>query len=154
MNLRTTKLPTRWLAVPALALVVLVAAGFVFEADSRTERPARVLVVVDASGGPAEPAARTAGGAAPEARLVARATAATRRADAAPGVEAQLRVTRTATEQLSVTHFFAARGYDAIVGVGLDRRVAVAPVASRYPATQFTLVGGRGLAAAVAAAAR
>jgi hypothetical protein len=53
---------------------------------------------------------------------------------------AQLRAPRTATEQLSVTHLFAARG-DAIVGAGLSRRVAVEPVAERYPGARFRLVG-------------
>ena len=55
----------------------------------------------------------------------------------AAGSEAQLRVPRTATEQLSVTHYFAAQGYRTVVGVGLDRDVAVAPVASKYPNTRF-----------------
>ena len=55
----------------------------------------------------------------------------------AAGAAVQLRVPRTATEQLSVTHYFAARGYRLVVGVGLDRDVAVAPVASKYPRTRF-----------------
>jgi len=54
------------------------------------------------------------------------------------GPDAELRVPRTATEQLSVTHLFAAKGYD-IVGVGLARDVAVDPVAREYPAARFTL---------------
>ena len=40
----------------------------------------------------------------------------------AAGDRAQLRVPRTTTEQLSVTHLFAAQGYGLVVGVGLDRR--------------------------------
>lgn len=52
---------------------------------------------------------------------------------------AELRAPRSPTEQLSVTHLFAARGY-AIVGAGLSRRIAVAPVARRYPWTRFTLL--------------
>jgi hypothetical protein len=64
---------------------------------------------------------------------------------------AQLRVPRSATEQLSVTHLFAARGY-AIVGAGLSRRVAVDPVARRYPATRFTLLPASPRAAALRAA--
>jgi basic membrane lipoprotein Med (substrate-binding protein (PBP1-ABC) superfamily) len=59
--------------------------------------------------------------------------------DAGPGAE--LRVPRTATEQLSVTHWFAARGYD-VVGVGLSRSVAVDPVARRYPDVRFELLDG------------
>ena len=58
----------------------------------------------------------------------------------AAGSEAQLRVPRTSTEQLSVTHYFAARGYRLVVGVGLDRDVAVAPVAAKYPRTRFVAV--------------
>jgi hypothetical protein len=56
---------------------------------------------------------------------------------AASDGEATLRVPRTATEQLSVTHLFAAKGYDVIVGVGLDDRIAVDPVAAKYPHTRF-----------------
>ena len=59
-----------------------------------------------------------------------------RAAVARAGDEAQLRVPRTSTEQLSVTHYFAARGYDLVVGVGLDHRVAVSPVAARFPHTR------------------
>jgi hypothetical protein len=55
----------------------------------------------------------------------------------AAGGDAQLRVPRTSTEQLSVTHLFAARGYGLVVGVGLDRRIAVTPVAKRFPRTTF-----------------
>jgi hypothetical protein len=53
------------------------------------------------------------------------------------GDGAQLRVPRTPTEQLSVTHYFAVRGYDLVIGVGLDRRVAVTPVARKFPRTHF-----------------
>jgi basic membrane lipoprotein Med (substrate-binding protein (PBP1-ABC) superfamily) len=80
----------------------------------------RVVVVVDATAGQ-DPA------------VLAEAEAAVAASDG----EATLRVPRTATEQLSVTHYFAAQGYDAIIGVGLDDRVAVAPVAAKYPHTRF-----------------
>jgi hypothetical protein len=56
--------------------------------------------------------------------------------------DAQLRVPRSPTEQLSVTHLFAARGAT-IVGAGLDRRVAVDPVAAHYPASRFILLAAR-----------
>jgi hypothetical protein len=56
--------------------------------------------------------------------------------------DAQLRVPRSPTEQLSVTHLLAARGAT-IVGSGLDRRVAVDPVAARYPACRFILLAAR-----------
>src|SRR3954452_13469813 len=57
---------------------------------------------------------------------------------AAEGAGAQLRVPQTSTEELGVTHLFAARGYDTIVAVGLDRHVSVDPVAERSPAVRFT----------------
>jgi basic membrane lipoprotein Med (substrate-binding protein (PBP1-ABC) superfamily) len=71
-----------------------------------------------------------------------------RAAQRAAGPGAELRMPRTATEQLSVTHWFAARGYD-VIGIGLSRRVAVDPVAARYPQVRFRL-----LDAGTAAAAR
>ena len=86
-----------------------------------TER--RVAVVVDAAAGN-DPA------------VLDEARAAVARA----GSEAQLRVPRTSTEQLSVTHYFAAQGYRLVVGVGLDRGIAVAPVAAAYPRTRFVAV--------------
>jgi basic membrane lipoprotein Med (substrate-binding protein (PBP1-ABC) superfamily) len=98
-----------------LALAVFVGTQSASAAPQR-----RVVVVVDAAAG-RDPA------------VLAEARAAVARA----GDQAQLRVPRTATEQLSVTHYFAAQGYSTIVGVGLDDRVAVAPVAARYPQTHF-----------------
>ena len=129
-----------WIAIPMLVLLVLAAAGYVFEADSRTEQPTRVLVVVDTAGEP-------------NAALVDRATAALRQAERS-GADADLRVTRTPTEQLSVTHFFAAKHYDTIVGVNLDRTIAVDPVEAEYPDTRFSLVTELELGDAVTAAAR
>jgi basic membrane lipoprotein Med (substrate-binding protein (PBP1-ABC) superfamily) len=107
----------RFLAIAGLlALIVL---GGLQTASAAPER--QVVVVVDAAAGPA---------------ALAEAEAAVK----AAGPSAQLRVPRTPTEQLSVTHYFAARGYRLIVGVGLDRDVAVAPVASRFPHTRFVAV--------------
>jgi hypothetical protein len=51
---------------------------------------------------------------------------------------ATLRVPQSSTEELGVTHLFAARGYDTIVAIDLDRRVSVDPVAERYPGVRFT----------------
>jgi basic membrane protein A and related proteins len=93
----------------------------------------RVVVVVEASAA-ADPA------------VLAEARAAMERADG----ETQLRVPRTPTEQLSVTHYFAARGYRLVVGVGLDRRVAVAPVAAKFPRTRFVAAEPGGVARALA----
>jgi len=100
------------------ALVALVVIGGSQLASAAPQR--RVVVVVDAAAGQ-DPA------------VLAEARAAVARA----GDEAELRVPGTPTEQLSVTHYFAARGYDLVVGVGLDERVAVTPVAAKYPHTQF-----------------
>jgi hypothetical protein len=99
-------------------LLALIVFGGLQTASAAPER--RVVVVVDAAAG-ADPA------------VLAEAEAAVK----AAGSEAQLRVPRTATEQLAVTHYFAARGYRTVVGVGLDRDVAVAPVASKFPRTEF-----------------
>src|SRR3954470_22739899 len=85
-------LPTRWLALPALVLALLAGAGYAFEASGQAGRPARVGVAVDPSSGV-------------DAQAIAAARDAVRRAGRG-GAEAQLRVTRTATEQLSVTHYF------------------------------------------------
>jgi hypothetical protein len=100
------------------ALLALIVFGGLRTASAAPER--RVAVVVDAA-------------AASDPAVLAEAEAAVK----AAGPEAQLRVPRTATEQLSVTHYFAVRGYRLVVGVGLDRDVAVAPVAARFPRTRF-----------------
>jgi hypothetical protein len=55
----------------------------------------------------------------------------------AHGAEVQLRVPQTATEELGVTHLFAARHYDTVIAVDLDNRVSVDPVAERYPRVRF-----------------
>ena len=101
------------------ALLALIVFGGLQSAAAAPER--RVVVVVDAAAGPA-------------------ALAEARAAVKAAGPEAQLRVPRTATEQLSVTHYFAVRGYRLVVGVGLDRDIAVAPVAAKFPRTRFVAV--------------
>jgi basic membrane lipoprotein Med (substrate-binding protein (PBP1-ABC) superfamily) len=106
----------RFLLLAALFALALIGCAQIASASPQ----GRVVVVVDAAAG-RDPA------------VLAEARAAVARA----GGEAQLRVPRTATEQLSVTHYFAAQRYDVIVGVGLDRRVAVAPVAGKFPDTRF-----------------
>lgn len=74
--------------------------------------------------------------------------------DAAKGVP--VRVPRSAAEELAVTHLLAARGERTVIGVGVDSRVAVAPVARRYPGTRFVAVpaNARALARAVEEAGR
>jgi hypothetical protein len=111
-------------------LLALTVSGCVQAAAAAPER--RVVVVVDAAAG-RDPA------------VLAEAREAVERA----GDDAQLRVPRTPTEQLSVTHYFAAKRYD-VVGVGLDRRVAVTPVADRYPDTRFVTSEPGRVAAALA----
>ena len=43
------------------------------------------------------------------------------------------RIANSPTQQLGVTSALAVRGYDLVVAVGLDRRVAIDPVLRRYP---------------------
>jgi len=106
----------RSLIVAGLLALALVGVSQV--ASAAPER--RVVVVVDTTAGQ-DPA------------VLAEAQAAVARSHGT----AELRVTRDPTEQLSVTHYFAARGYDLVVGVGLDDRVAVTPVVRKFPHTQF-----------------
>jgi hypothetical protein len=101
----------------AIALAGLALAGIAQIARAEPGS-ARVVVVADA----AAPAA------------------ATRAALRAAGPGAELRLPRTPTEQLSVTHWFAARGYE-VVAVGLSRRTAIEPVARRYPQVHFIVRG-------------
>ena len=39
--------------------------------------------------------------------------------------------------KLGVTHLLAASGYDQVKTVGVDRRIAIDPVAARFPETRF-----------------
>jgi hypothetical protein len=72
-----------------------------------------------------------AGKAAENPEVLARAKAATDRTGA------QLRVVHNTADELGVTHLFAASGYDTIVTVGADRRIAIDPVAKHFPAVRF-----------------
>ena len=49
-----------------------------------------------------------------------------------------------------MTHYFAAQDYPLVVGVGLDRDVAVAPVAAEYPRTRFVAAAPGEIARALA----
>jgi hypothetical protein len=51
---------------------------------------------------------------------------------------AQLRVTHTTAEELGATHLLAASRYDEVLPIGVDRRIAIDPVAARYPDVRFT----------------
>ena len=114
----TTTLRTR-IAQFVGVVLALFAGSAVAAATAQTERgtPSVVLLV--------------AGKAAENPQVLARAKAATDRTGA------QLRVAHTTADQLGVTHLFAARGYETIVTVGVDRRIAVDPVADHYPEVRF-----------------
>ncbi len=99
-------------------LLALAASGCVQAAAAAPEER-RVVVVVDAT-------------TTRDTAVLAEARAAVASTDGA-----ELRVPRTPTEQLSVTHYFAARGFD-ILGVGLSERVAVDPVSAHYAGISIT----------------
>jgi hypothetical protein len=98
-------------------MIIATLAGLVAGLSAAPEAPNpraadRVAVVADASGPGAE------------GRLAAARADAERRA-------ATFRAPRTLHEQLSVTSLLAARGYDTIVGYGLEERSAIAPLDGR-----------------------
>jgi hypothetical protein len=100
---------------------------------------ALALLVGVAGGAQAAP---SGGGGAPASATVAVAPASDRAAAErartyAARTGARLRLPRTLAEQLGVLHVLAARGTPVVVGFGLDRRVAVEPVARRYPQTDI-----------------
>jgi ABC-type sugar transport system substrate-binding protein len=104
-------------SLAAVAVAALAVAGFATAAAEGPHHPKTVVVL--------------GGQAAHSPALIERAQAAADRAGA------QLRVPLTSTEELGVTHLFAARGYDTIVAIDLDRHVSVDPVAERYPGVRF-----------------
>src|SRR3954447_25684619 len=90
---------------------------------------ATVAVVLAASGAAAAlalPAERAEGGPDKTAVVIANGDAAAITAARESG--ADVRVVRALAEQLGVTHMLAAQGYDVVVTVGVDRRIAIAPV--------------------------
>jgi ABC-type sugar transport system substrate-binding protein len=104
-----------------ILLVTLALAGGAAVAGAESSPAGHTVVVADAS--------------VPHAAAVA--------AQQAAGPGAELRIPRSPTEQLSVTHWFAARGYD-IVGLGLSDSIAVDPVKDRYPGVRFTVLPNGG----------
>jgi len=50
-----------------------------------------------------------------------------------------VRVVNTNADQLGVILMLAARGYDEVVTVGVDRRTAISPVQEHYPGTRFVV---------------
>src|SRR3954467_11263575 len=89
-------------------------------------------------------AALTAEGDQPKVAVVVAGTAAERPAvvararDLAADRGAPLRVTHTTADELGVTHVLAASRYDEVLTIGVDRRIAIDPVAARYPDVRFT----------------
>ena len=102
-----------------------------------------VLVAVFAISGAA---ALTAEGDQPKVAVVVAGQAAelpsvvARARDIAADRGAQLRVVHTTADQLGVTHLLAASRYDEVLTIGVDRRIAIDPVAARYPDVRFTEV--------------
>jgi len=113
-----TSIRTRIAAYTAIALAALagsaVAATLGHTAEQRNDT-ARAIVI--------------AGPAADDAQLIERART----------QDPNTRVVHSNAEQLGVTLMLAARGYDEVVTVGVDRRTAIAPVERRYPNTQFVV---------------
>ena len=107
----------RQFAAVALALVAGSAVAGTLAHTAENDRPQVAIVV--------------AGQAAEQPAVVERA----RRVAEDQG--AQLRVPRTSADELGVTHLLAAAGYDEVITVGVDRRIAIAPVAARFPETRF-----------------
>jgi basic membrane lipoprotein Med (substrate-binding protein (PBP1-ABC) superfamily) len=70
----------------------------------------------------------------------------------AEATDSDLKVVKTDAEQLGVVHMLAARGYDEVVTVGVDRRTAIAPVAGKYPHVRFVAAEANGLSAAISGA--
>ena len=60
-----------------------------------------------------------------------------------------VRIVHTTAEQLGVTHMLAAQGYDRVVTVGVDRRIAIAPVEEKFPHTRFVAAKADGLGSAM-----
>jgi len=105
----------------ALATALALAALVAFSALAAHSRPApKVAVVMDAS-------------VAHDPALRAEAEAWLGRSAPAGAARIAARVPAGATQQLSVTSTLATRGYDTIVAIGLDSRVALDPVIRRYP---------------------
>jgi hypothetical protein len=68
-----------------------------------------------------------AGAAANDAQTIARAKA----------TGQDVRVVHSLDEQLGATHMLAARHYGVVTTIGVDRRIAIAPVQEKFPGTRF-----------------
>jgi hypothetical protein len=102
------------IAVAAVAIAALVSLSALASSGSQ---PSRVAVVMDRS----------------VAQDPARRAAAVEWLQAQGAANIAPRITNSPSQQLAVTAALATRGYDVIVAVGLDKRVAIDPVVDRHP---------------------
>jgi basic membrane lipoprotein Med (substrate-binding protein (PBP1-ABC) superfamily) len=113
----TRSIRTRITAYTAVALAALAGSAVAATLGHPADTPkAKSAVVI-------------AGAAANDGRLIERARSAGQ----------DVRVVSMNADQLGVTLMLAARGYDEVVTVGVDRRTAIAPVQARYPQTRFVV---------------
>ena len=143
LRVRESTAPPRWLSQPLDSAVIrIMLIRMTRTIRNRIAQFVGVVLALFAGSAVAAAVAQTesakpevvllvAGKAAENPQVLARAKAATDRTGA------QLRVAHTTADQLGVTHLFAARGYETIVTVGVDRRIAVDPVADHYPGVRF-----------------
>jgi hypothetical protein len=110
---------------------------------TRLAQSVGVLLALSAGSAAAAGLAQTAEGAKPKVAILVAGAAAD---DAgviarAKATDADVRVAHSYADQLGVTHLLAARGYDRIITIGADKRIAIDPVAQRYPTTHFEIAG-------------
>ena len=130
MLIRMTKTIQTRFALPGAIALALFAGSAIASPEDNTSQRAIVVAGVAAN----DKAALT------QAHAVAAAT------------DADLKVVKTTAEQLGVVHMLAARGYDTVVTVGVDRHSAIAPVAEKYPRVRFVAAKANGLGAAMSGA--
>jgi basic membrane lipoprotein Med (substrate-binding protein (PBP1-ABC) superfamily) len=129
LNRMTKTIQTR------LALAAGIAAVFAGSAIASPEDPTSQRAIVVAGTAATDPAALT------QAHAVAHAT------------DVDLKIVRNTAEQLGVVHMLAARGYDTVVTIGVDRRSVIAPVSEKFPRVRFVAAKAvSGLGAAMSGA--
>jgi hypothetical protein len=120
----TRSFRTRVAAYTAIALAALAGSAVAATLGHTAKEPRATSAIV------------IAGDAANDAQLIERART----------QDPNTRVVHSDAEQLGVTVMLAARGYDEVVTVGVDRRTAIAPVERRYPNTRFVVADTSDLA--------
>jgi hypothetical protein len=115
----------RVLAAIAPAALAALAVALTTISPPAPSRPARVALVTDAGPSPSRALAGARGWAA--------------RAERRAGVDATVRLPRTAAEALTDVRYLAAQGYDTVVVAGPRARAAAARAAAgaRFPHTRF-----------------